>query len=306
VFAVGLSLPGAARADRPQPLPYVEIVTGGAAADAQLPLIIALHGRGDTAEAFAGLFDELTVPARVAILRPPRAWGGGQAWFLSARAHEENRPVIAAELLGLADRVVATAEAIRASRPARGRAVVMGFSQGGMLAWAIAVKHPRAFAAVFPLAGFLFPEILARVRLDAAATPTIVAFHGDADPLVPIEEDRQGVRALEKRGVHPELRVFRGVGHELPPPSVANSSPRWRRRSRADGRRGGQIQKRITATVAPKPTVWLRPQPAIGRSVNAVVCKRHVCQKGSASAAPVVTSETALLAIVPFASLLSP
>jgi phospholipase/carboxylesterase len=221
LLLVGLTPPPAAagaRAERPQPLPYVEIVTGGAAADAQLPLVIALHGRGDTAEAFAELFREFTVPARVAILRPPRPWGDGQAWFLVARAHEENRPATAVELLGLADRVVATAEKIRASRPTRGRAVVMGFSQGGMLAWAIAVKHPRAFAAVFPIAGFLFPEMLERVRVDAAAMPKIVAFHGDADPLVPIDEDRKGVRALEKRGVRAELRVYPGVGHELPSP----------------------------------------------------------------------------------------
>ena len=220
-LAVGSALSpatAAARAERPQPLPYIEIVTGGAAADAALPLIIALHGRGDTAEAFASLFRELDVPARIAILRPPRPWGGGQAWFLGARAHAENRSAIAAELLGLADRVVATAEAIRASRPTRGRAVVMGFSQGGMLAWAIAVKHPRAFAAIFPLAGFLFPEMLERVRVDAAAMPPIVAFHGDADPLVPLDEDRKGVRALEKRGGRAELRVYPGVGHELPPP----------------------------------------------------------------------------------------
>jgi phospholipase/carboxylesterase len=224
VFVVGLAaltLPPAsavARAERPQPLPYIEIVTGGAAADAELPLVVALHGRGDTAEAFAPLFREFTVPARVAILRPPRPWGGGQAWFLAARAHADNRPAVAAELLGLADRVVATVEAIRASRPTRGRPVAMGFSQGAMLAWAIAVKHPRAFAAVYPIAGFLFPEMLERVRVDAAAMPPIVAFHGDADSMVPIDEDRKGVRALEKRGVRAELRVYPGVGHELPPP----------------------------------------------------------------------------------------
>ena len=219
-LVLALTLPSATAAARPeqaQPLPYLEVVTGGAAADAKLPLVIALHGRGDTAEGFASLFREFGVPARVAILRPPHAWGGGQAWFMGARAHEENRGAIAAELLGLADRVVATAAAIRASRPTRGPAVVMGFSQGGMLAWAVALKHPRAFAAVLPVAGFLFPEMLERVRVDAAALPPIVAFHGDKDPLVPLEEDRRGVRALEKRGAHPELRVYPGVGHELPP-----------------------------------------------------------------------------------------
>jgi phospholipase/carboxylesterase len=200
-----------------QPLPYVEIVTGGAPSDAELPLVIALHGRGDTAEGFAHLFSTLPARARVAILRPPHAWGPGQAWFLGARAHVENRPAIAAELLALADRVVATAEAVRAARPTRGKPVVMGFSQGGMLAWAIAIEHPRAFGSAFPVAGFLFPEMLERVRLEPRALPRIVAFHGSADPLVSVDDDRRGARLLEARGARIDLRIYPGVQHELPP-----------------------------------------------------------------------------------------
>jgi phospholipase/carboxylesterase len=94
---------------------------------------------------------------------------------------------------------------------------VIGFSQGGMLTWAIAVKHPRAVAAAFPVAGFLFPEILEGAPVDARAMPPIVAFHGDADPLVSVEQDRKGVRLLEQKGVRAELRVFPGVRHEMPP-----------------------------------------------------------------------------------------
>lgn len=163
IFGALLLSPAAAAARTPhaEPLPYVELVTGGASADAELPLIVALHGRGDTAEAFAEVFRDLPMRARVAILRPPRAWGDGQAWFLAARAHLENRPAIAAELVAPADRVAATVEVIR--------------------------------------------------------MPAIVAFHGDADPLVPVDEDRRRVTALEKRGVHADLRVYPGLGHTLSP-----------------------------------------------------------------------------------------
>jgi len=216
---VALSLPAAAcaRARHAEPLPYVEVLTGGATADAELPLIIALHGRGDTAGDFASLFHDFKARARVAVLRPPHVWGTGQAWFLEAYAHAQNRPRTAAELMALADRVVATAEAIAAKHPTRGRPVVMGFSQGGMLAWAVAIARPRAISASFPVAGFLFAEILEKARVDAAAIPPIVAFHGDADPLVPVEEDRRGVRALEKRGVHADLRIYPGLGHTIAP-----------------------------------------------------------------------------------------
>jgi predicted esterase len=58
---------------------------------------------------------------------------------------------------------------------------------------------------------------LEKTHVDAAAMPPIVAFHGDADPLVPVAEDRRGVRALEKRGVHADLRIYPGLGHTIAP-----------------------------------------------------------------------------------------
>jgi phospholipase/carboxylesterase len=214
--------PHAGVGGRTEPLPYVEVLAGGARADDALPLVVALHGRGDTAEAFATLFDRLAVPARVVVLRPPHPFGDGQAWFLGARAVPESRGKIAAELDALADRVVATADAVRAARPTRGKPIVMGFSQGAMLTWTIVVRHPDAFAAAFPVAGLLFPEALKHAHVDGARLPPVVAFHGTDDPLVPIADDRRGVALLEKRGARPELRVYPGVPHALTPEIVAN------------------------------------------------------------------------------------
>jgi hypothetical protein len=89
-----------------------------------------------------------------------------------------------------------------------------------MLTWAVALKHPRAFAAAFPVAGFLFPERLERTPADARAMPPIVAFHGGADPLVSADEDRLGARLLEKRGARVDLRVTPAVRHQMPPAMV--------------------------------------------------------------------------------------
>jgi phospholipase/carboxylesterase len=207
----------AAAPARSEPLPYIEVVTGGAAADAELPLVVALHGRGDTPEGFAPLFRGFTTRARVVIPRPPRDWpGGGYAWFVHDHNAADRYPAMAADLRAVTDRVVATADAVRAKRPTRGRAVVMGFSQGGMTAWAVALRHPNAFAAAFPVAGFLVPELLGETSR-TAKLPPIVAFHGTADTLVTLADDRRGARLLEQRGVKVDLRVYDGVGHDMPP-----------------------------------------------------------------------------------------
>jgi phospholipase/carboxylesterase len=206
----------AAVATRAEPLPYKEIVTGGASPDAELPLVIALHGRGDTPEGFAPLFDGWDVRARVIIPRPPHPWGGGHAWTPRDHLARDNGPAIAADLIGLADRVVATADAVRRARRTRGAGVVMGFSQGGMMAWTIAVRHPHAFAAAFPVAGFLVPEVLGDRKIGGSGQMPIIAFHGAADQVVPLADDRRGVRLLEQRGGVADLRVYDGVGHEIP------------------------------------------------------------------------------------------
>ncbi len=208
----------AARAPvRAEPLPYIEIVTGGASPDAELPLVIALHGRGDTPDGFAPLFKGWDVRARVIIPRPPHPWSGGHAWTPHDHLARDKGPAIASDLIGLADRVVATADAVRRARPTRGAGVVMGFSQGGMMAWTIAIRHPRAFTAAFPVAGFLFAEVLERQSIAGVRLPPIVAFHGTADQLVPLADDRRGVKVLEQKGGRADLRIYDGVGHEIPP-----------------------------------------------------------------------------------------
>jgi phospholipase/carboxylesterase len=208
-----------AKARPAEPLPFLELVTRGANQAAELPLIVALHGRGDTAEAFAALFGQLPVAARVVIPRAPHTWRSGQAWFLKARTEPGNSARIAAELLALSDRVAATAAAVRASRPTRGPTVVMGFSQGAMLTWATAVRHPDKFAAAFPVAGFLFPEMIegGPRPLAPARLPPIVAFHGTVDPLVDVAEDRRGADLLIKRGARVDLRTYEGVSHAMVP-----------------------------------------------------------------------------------------
>jgi phospholipase/carboxylesterase len=198
--------PAAPRADaqrRPEVFEHLEIRTAGAPDDAELPLIVALHGRGDRPEHFAPLFDDFPVPARVVILRPPHPFGGGLAWFRTERDAEGSSARIARELTRHAERVVATTAAIRRARPTRGAPIVMGFSQGAMLTYAIATRYPDAFSAAFPVSGLLFPELLegAPSRL-----PPIRALHGRSDPLVAIEDDRRGVAQLRAHGADVELR----------------------------------------------------------------------------------------------------
>lgn len=188
----------------PAPLAYVELLTGGAAADDTLPLIVALHGRGDTADGFARAFRDMPLPARVALLRAPIPEHDGDAWFTFQRTRTWEH--VADDLETLSDRVVATTDAIEAAHPSRGRPILTGFSQGAMIAYAMALRHPERFGALDPVSGALSTELLARHRPEPAQVPPIVAFHGTRDEIIPIDADRDAADVLGRHGIHVEVR----------------------------------------------------------------------------------------------------
>lgn len=187
-----------------QPLEWVEIRTGGASETDTLPLIVAMHGRGDRAEGFARTFEGFEVPARIALLRAPIREGDGDAWFTFRRVDTWRH--VAEDLDAVSDRVARTIDAITASRPTRGLPVAVGFSQGGNLAYTLALRHPRRFMAIFPVSSGFIDEALTTQRFDVEHTPPIIALHGRQDEVIPVHVDRETVTELRGLGLSIELR----------------------------------------------------------------------------------------------------
>lgn len=221
VLGLALACPCPAAAEPATPaLEHVLLLTGGAKATDPLPLVVAIHGLGDRPEAFAGLVRDLGVPARVVVPRAPDPWGKGWSWF-PVRATGATPEVRLGAIVRSADRIAALVASLRAAHPTKGRAIVLGFSQGGILSFVLAVRHPDAFALAVPLSGWLPPELVPASRPPARAPPrlpAIIALHGEADTVLPVAPARASVEALKKAGWPAELRTWPSVGHSVPPP----------------------------------------------------------------------------------------
>jgi len=89
------------------------------------------------------------------------------------------------------------------------RVYLTGLSMGGYATWALACEQPQRFAAIVPICGGGDPSKATRL----AALPTW-AFHGAADPLVPLVQSEAMVRAIEAAGGQPKFTVYDGVGHD--------------------------------------------------------------------------------------------
>ena len=93
------------------------------------------------------------------------------------------------------------------------RLVLLGFSQGTMMALHTAVRRARPCAAVIGYSGALVgPELLAE---EVRSRPPVLLVHGDADELVPFPSMAAAEQALRAEGfmVHVEARP--GLGHGI-------------------------------------------------------------------------------------------
>lgn len=186
------------------------------------PLLVALHGKGDRAARFdaearaalprgwALLVPEAPIPRDRSGGPPPSAIGG--SWYL----YDGDTPAFR-ESLGRAQAFVVDAvrRARAASGRARGRAVLLGFSQGAYLAGVLAVRRPDLFRAAVLVGGRLKVEALRRDLPRARARGLrVLALHGAWDPAVKPAPAAASVAAARAAGLDASFEEF-DAGHEF-------------------------------------------------------------------------------------------
>lgn len=191
---------------------YAEVVVGEVAPDAPLPLVVALHGRGDMPRLPGGPFRRAPTPMRLLVPRGPLVLGAGYAWarYSVAQNHPDE---LAEDLGGAADRIARLTEHVRATRPTLGTPIVTGFSQGAILAWMTALSHPTSFGLALLIAGWVPPRAIPVAPI--AGPPRVRAMHGTEDAIVPIEGSREVVSTLRALDLDVELTEFDGAGHAV-------------------------------------------------------------------------------------------
>lgn len=195
---------------------YIEVIVGEThGASEPLPLVVLLHGRGGRPTIPPGPYGT-KAPMRLFIPRGPDKLNGGYNW-LATWTNAGKEELLARSLAGRADELAVAIKVFSELRPTLGKPIVVGFSQGGILAFGLAIRHPSIFSAVFPLAGWL-PEALIPAETDESIVyPYIHALHGGADKTVPTDSGRNTVNLLRLFGVRIEYDEFPGVGHRVSP-----------------------------------------------------------------------------------------
>jgi len=187
------------------------------AGDGPYPTIVAMHGWGSNALDLMGLAPYIA-HGRCLTLCPQGPVEveigavNGYGWYQL----RIGAPPDLGAMGQAADRLMRFIDAALERYPVnRRKLIVMGFSQGGVMAYNLAVRHPERFAALVALST-LFPEELAEHagNLEALAQlPTLVQ-HGRADDMIEIVKARQSIERLRAFKLPLTYREY-DCGHEI-------------------------------------------------------------------------------------------
>lgn len=190
---------------------YLEVRLGDAPAGAPRPLVVALHGRGDGPRIPTGDYTQ-GVPVRLVLPYAPEVFGVGRSW-LETSVLDARDAALAAELRRRAEELALFLGELQARHATRGRPIVTGFSQGGMLTLALALRHPETLRAAVPLGAWVPEELLGGAT--ATEAPRIQALHGEADPIMPLAATQQLYGRLRERGFDARLETYPRIGHRM-------------------------------------------------------------------------------------------
>ena len=102
--------------------------------------------------------------------------------------------------------------------------VLLGFSQGGVMANSLALADPQRFAALAVLSSWLPEELLAQLSVpdSVQSLPTLIQ-HGSEDPMIQVGRARDSVERLRQLHVPLTYREY-DMGHEISPRSLSDLS----------------------------------------------------------------------------------
>jgi phospholipase/carboxylesterase len=203
------------------------------------PTVLTLHGRGASAFDLLGLAPYLAAGKFLMIcpqgpVEMPIGPGAlGYAWFPLALGGPPNVEAILHSREQL-DEFLSECIARYPIDPQK--LVLLGFSQGGVMAYSLALSNPGRFAALAVLSSWLPEELLPRLaggdRVRSLAT---LVQHGTEDPMIEIERARTSVDVLRRMGVPLTYREYE-MAHEIGPQSLAELSAWLEKNTGATGR----------------------------------------------------------------------
>jgi phospholipase/carboxylesterase len=191
------------------------------------PTLLTLHGRGANAFDLLGLAPYLcggrfmVICPQAPLETPIGPESVGYAWYPMSMGG----PVDVDAILASRRRLEVFVDQCAQSYPIDPQKFgIVGFSQGGVMAYSLTLPNPKRFTALAVLSSWLPKELLPRIEINAAvqSLPSLVQ-HGTEDPTIQVDRARSSVEILRQLKVPLTYGEY-SMGHEISPKSLSDLS----------------------------------------------------------------------------------
>lgn len=183
------------------------------------PLLLLLHGYGSNEQDLFSFASELPEEYYIVSARAPYDLTyGSYAWYAinfdadQNKFSDNNQAIISRDIVaGFIDELVSNYP-IDADN-----VTLIGFSQGTILSYAVALSYPEKVQRVVAMSGYINPEILEKNYLkNSFSNLRIFTSHGTADQVIPVEWGRKAKPFLENLGINVTYKEY-PIGHGVSP-----------------------------------------------------------------------------------------
>jgi len=192
------------------------------------PLILLLHGYGSNEEDLFSFASELPDDYYVISARAPYDLQyGSYAWYAINFDADENKFSDNEQARKSRDLIARFVDELAINYPIDADNIsLLGFSQGAILSYAIALSHPEKVKNVIALSGYANEDIMEEnFKKKDFSQLRIFHSHGTVDQVIPIDWARKTKPFLEKLGIASVYKEY-PIGHGISP-QVFNDFKTW-------------------------------------------------------------------------------
>ena len=186
------------------------------------PVLIMLHGYGSDANDLFSFASELPeelfiISAQAPYPLPPY----GNAWYAINFDSVQGKFSDDFQAIESRNKIVRFIDEVVENYPVDPNNIsLLGFSQGTILSYAVALSYPERVKNVIALSGYINPEILEKdYKTKDFSKLAIYASHGTQDQVIPVSWARKSPEILKSLGIDHTYSEF-PVGHGVAPQNL--------------------------------------------------------------------------------------
>ncbi len=183
------------------------------------PLLLLLHGYGSNEEDLYSFASELPEEYYVISVRAPYdMMYGSYAWYAINFDADENKFSDHDQAIESRDLIAKFIEELIENHPIDANNVTLiGFSQGCILSYAVALSYPEKVQRVIAMSGYLNLDIVAEnYTSNNFKNLKIFTSHGTVDQVIPVDWARKAKPILENLGIETVYKEY-PIGHGVSP-----------------------------------------------------------------------------------------